>query len=236
MSECKAQLKDLQDATTAATAHPEASSQAKRHRRHRHRSRHRLQSSPRLPPQPYNAAPAPPNVELAAKAAAAAAGNQSATGKPESRTQQQKQAVNTIEDYILGARNARRAKDALSSLRQLHMVEQELDAIRKQYNRQLSDMQLSFVADKSGNLRLAFNRDNAPFLAYQDVLQKLLFKLDEIPSHGDEVVRAKRKAVVVKIQDTLDALDQFAADQESEITGSSATEGVLADESSNGDF
>ncbi|KAJ1913648.1 hypothetical protein LPJ71_002472, partial [Coemansia sp. S17] len=89
---------------------------------------------------------------------------------------------------------------------------------------------LSFVADKSGNLKLAYNQDNKPFLMYQDVLQNLLYKLDEVSSKGDEIVRAKRKAVVVKIQDTLDALDRFAADQESELTESGS---ALADESSN---
>ncbi|KAJ2039420.1 hypothetical protein GGI03_006924, partial [Coemansia sp. RSA 2337] len=72
--------------------------------------------------------------------------------------------------------------------------------------------------------------DNKPFLMYQDVLQKLLYKLDEVSSKGEEIVRAKRKAVVVKIQNTLDALDRFAADQESELTESGS---ALADESSN---
>ncbi|KAJ2019448.1 hypothetical protein GGI06_002531, partial [Coemansia sp. S85] len=144
--------------------------------------------------------------------------------------QKQKRAVNTIEDYIMGARNARKAEAAMTSLRKLHAIEKELDAIREQYNRQIHDTQLSFVADKSGNLRLAYNQDNKPFLMYQDVLQKLLYKLDEVPSGGDEIVRAKRKAVVVKIQDTLDALDQLQADQESELTESGS---ALADESSN---
>ncbi|KAJ2435941.1 hypothetical protein GGF42_008974 [Coemansia sp. RSA 2424] len=148
-------------------------------------------------------------------------------------------AVNTIEDYILGVRNARKkeAAAAMDSLRQLHAIELELDAIRMQYNQQVQDTQLSFVADKSGGLRLAYNGDNKPFLIYQDVLQRLLARLDAIPSHGDEVVRAKRKAVVVKIQHTLDALDQFAADQESELSSSVNNEGSgeLADDSSNCD-
>ncbi|KAJ2643260.1 hypothetical protein GGF44_001255, partial [Coemansia sp. RSA 1694] len=170
---------------------------------------------------------------------AAAGGDRPQTGPESEASTAQKQAVNTIEDYILGVRNARKkeAAAAMDSLRQLHAIELELDAIRMQYNQQVQDTQLSFVADKSGGLRLAYNGDNKPFLMYQDVLQRLLARLDAIPSHGDEVVRAKRKTVVVKIQHTLDALDQFAADQESELSSSVNNEGSgeLADDSSNCD-
>ncbi|KAJ2065475.1 hypothetical protein GGI17_000288 [Coemansia sp. S146] len=214
MNECKAQLKELKD-TTAATQPQGKRRQRRRHHRPRHRAHHhddkpQVDESMFFPAESVAADMAVPEQVEAAAA--------------------QKQAVNTIEDYILGARNARKAQAAMSSLRQLHDIELELDAIREQYNRQLHDTQLSFVADKSGNLKLAFNQGNKPFLMYQDVLQKLLYKLDEVPSGGDEIVRAKRKAVVVKIQDTLDALDRFAADQESELTESGS---ALADESSN---
>ncbi|KAJ2757189.1 hypothetical protein GGI19_000239 [Coemansia pectinata] len=213
MNECKAQLKELKD-TTAATQ-PQGKRRQRRHHRPRHRARHHDDK---------------PQVDESVFFPAESVAADMAVPEQAEATAAQKQAVNTIEDYILGARNARKAQAAMSSLRQLHDIELELDAIREQYNRQLHDTQLSFVADKSGNLKLAFNQGNKPFLMYQDVLQKLLYKLDEVPSGGDEIVRAKRKAVVVKIQDTLEALDRFAADQESELTESGS---ALADESSN---
>ncbi|KAJ2491897.1 hypothetical protein IWW37_001869 [Coemansia sp. RSA 2050] len=210
LNDCKAHLKDLKETTTAQ---PSFDTRGKRrHRRHRSRRHARRQEDKPLDETPL------PAVEVVSEQAGA------------TTAQKQKQAVNTIEDYIMGVRNARKAQAAMTSLRKLHAIEKELDAIREQYNRQIHDTQLSFVADKSGNLRLAYNQDNKPFLMYQDVLQKLLYKLDEVPSGGDEIVRAKRKAVVVKIQDTLDALDQLQADQESELTESGS---ALADESSN---
>ncbi|KAJ2840865.1 hypothetical protein FBU31_000006 [Coemansia sp. 'formosensis'] len=219
MSDCKAQLKDLKEAASTSQR-PSGAPTKRRQRRHRPRHRaHHHDEKQHLDESLFF----PPEV-VAADMAAAPEQDQATTA------QKQKQAVNTIEDYILGVRSARKAQAAMASLRQLHAIELELDAIREQYNRQLHDTQLSFVADKSGNLKLAYNQDNKPFLMYQDVLQRLLCKLDEVPSGGDEIVRAKRKAVVVKIQNTLDALDQFAADQESEATESGS---ALADESSN---
>ncbi|KAJ1670011.1 hypothetical protein GGF38_001824, partial [Coemansia sp. RSA 25] len=225
MSDCKAQLRELQETNTTAAAggdRPQTGPGKRRHRRSRQRSRHRTRQ----------------HDETAAASTTEAAAMAPPLAESETSTAQ-KQAVNTIEDYILGVRNARKkeAAAAMDSLRQLHAIELELDAIRMQYNQQVQDTQLSFVADKSGGLRLAYNGDNKPFLMYQDVLQRLLARLDAIPSHGDEVVRAKRKTVVVKIQHTLDALDQFAADQESELSSSVNNEGSgeLADDSSNCD-
>ncbi|KAJ2066086.1 hypothetical protein GGI08_002042 [Coemansia sp. S2] len=212
MNDCKAQLKELKDTTTSQT-------QGKRRQR-RHRSRHRAHHRHHEEKPQVDESVFFPTESVAADMAVS----------EQAETTAKKQAVNTIEDYIMGARNARKAQAAMSSLRQLHNIELELDAIREQYNQQLRDTQLSFVADKSGNLKLAYNQDNKPFLMYQDVLQKLLYKLDEVSSKGEEIVRAKRKAVVVKIQNTLDALDRFAADQESELTESGS---ALADESSN---
>ncbi|KAJ2760916.1 hypothetical protein H4S06_001481, partial [Coemansia sp. BCRC 34490] len=129
--------------------------------------------------------------------------------------------------------HAQKVRDSLSQLRE---ISRALDGVREDYNKRLRDTQLSFVADSEGHLRLAYNRGNSAFHEYQETLQKLLFRLDEISSHGDVGVRDKRKAVVRKIQNTLDALDQFAADQESELSESSPYEfSSWADESSNAD-
>ncbi|KAJ2157585.1 hypothetical protein GGF46_004403 [Coemansia sp. RSA 552] len=146
-----------------------------------------------------------------------------------------------LEDFILGtkAKKAETSAEARQSMAVLKEIEDELDEVRRSYSRQLSDTQLSFVADKNGDLRLAYNQGNAPFHMYQETLQKLLFKLDEVPSYGDDCVRAKRRAIVCKIQAILNSLDQLAADQESELSGSSssgALEAALADESSNAEY
>ncbi|KAJ2767832.1 hypothetical protein IWQ57_003793, partial [Coemansia nantahalensis] len=135
-----------------------------------------------------------------------------------------KQAALPLDETILGPKDEERNAAAQQALQQLRQIERELDQVRRNYSRQVSDTQLSFVADKNGGLRLAYNRGNSAFREYQEVLQRLLLSLDAIPSHGDEAVRAKRKAVVRKIQAILDALDQLVVDQESEISESTPTE------------
>ncbi|KAJ2385855.1 hypothetical protein H4S02_004131 [Coemansia sp. RSA 2611] len=120
-----------------------------------------------------------------------------------------------LEETILGA-PAQPAPEVQASLDELQQIERELDGMRRDYSRRLGDTQLSFVADKGGNLRLAYTRGNAEFHAYQELLQRLLLRLDAVPSHGDERVRGRRRAIVRKVQAVVDALDRFAADQESE--------------------
>ncbi|KAJ2825916.1 hypothetical protein IWW50_002624 [Coemansia erecta] len=136
--------------------------------------------------------------------------------------QRQKSAASAIEDVIMGASARRNSKEICESVDALRAVEKELDVVCRDYSQQLNDTQLSFVADKDGNLRLAYNRCNAVFHAYQDILQQLLLRLDSIPSYGDVAVRAKCKSIVKKIQTILDSLDQFAVDQESEFSESSS--------------
>ncbi|KAJ1939878.1 hypothetical protein EC988_007191, partial [Linderina pennispora] len=150
----------------------------------------------------------------------------------ESEEDKQRRAVRTIEDYILGERSKRQAQEVVASLRALRSIEKEVDKARIDYNRRLHNTQLSFVADKDGSLKLAHNKTNFVFHEYQEVLERQLLKLDEVPSFGDETVRHKRKTIVRKIQAVLDALDQFALDQESEVSEASA----MADVSSNSDF
>ncbi|KAI9467749.1 hypothetical protein LPJ78_001720 [Coemansia sp. RSA 989] len=147
------------------------------------------------------------------------------------------QPANTIEDYILGTTNEQANNSAIrESMKQLQEIERELDQVRRDYSQQLSDTQLSFVADKNGNLRLAYNRGNAVFHAYQEILQKQLLRLDAIASYGDQQVRSKRRSIVKKIQAIVDSLDQFAADQESSTDISELTpDDVMADVSSNAD-
>ncbi|KAJ2502494.1 hypothetical protein GGH96_001023 [Coemansia sp. RSA 1972] len=133
--------------------------------------------------------------------------NLQATSKPKQQ--------DTIEDVILGPSEL--SAEARKSLERVQEIERQVDTMRRDYSQQLRDTQLSFVADNNGNLRLAYNRDNSVFHAYHEKLQQLVLQLDAVPSHGSRVVRARRKAVVKKVQAILDSLDEFAALQEQQI-------------------
>ncbi|KAJ2081255.1 hypothetical protein H4R24_002474 [Coemansia sp. RSA 988] len=201
LDDCKCQLRDMKEATTK--------DERSARRRHRHRRHNRKQS------------------KRAKKAAEKEQQQHYAPDVPEK--QKERQGVKTIEDHVLGAKNRRATKQVRESLSKLHQLELELDQIRKDYSSRVNDTQLSFVADKNGNLRLAYNGDNYAFHAYQDTLQRLLLKLDTIPSYNDEVIRAKRRSIVIKIQDILDALDRLASDQESELSASSPGDEIMSD-------
>ncbi|KAJ1965102.1 hypothetical protein GGI12_000986 [Dipsacomyces acuminosporus] len=213
LNKCKRQLSDLQEASIKPEC--EAAHRLRRNRSRRRRHNRRVQQQ---------RSSSKPSAALEASAPA------------ETDEERQKRAVHTIEAFILGLKSKRNAVSVVESLRALKSIEQDLDKVRNDYNRRLRNTQLSFVADKEGNLRLAHNRANFTFHEYQEVLQRLLFKLDEVPSYSDETVRYKRKSIVRKIQNTLDALDQFAFEQESELSESSAYDGTLGDESSNADW
>ncbi|KAG8909277.1 hypothetical protein FRC02_007907 [Tulasnella sp. 418] len=55
---------------------------------------------------------------------------------------------------------------------------------------------------------LLHNSSNAPFIRYENDLTKLLTKLDEIESHGDEHLREMRKWLVDAIEWELEELDR----------------------------
>ncbi|KAI5475525.1 bcl-2 associated athanogene 3-like protein [Pseudohyphozyma bogoriensis] len=65
----------------------------------------------------------------------------------------------------------------------------------------------------SGTPKLAFVPTNAPFLAYEDALVKLLTEIDGIQSEGDLVVRDTRKALVRRVEGELGALDRMRSEQ-----------------------
>ncbi|KAL8276745.1 hypothetical protein RQP46_010854 [Phenoliferia psychrophenolica] len=55
--------------------------------------------------------------------------------------------------------------------------------------------------------KLAFTPSNAPVLAHEDALVKLLTQLDGVESDGDDVVRAERKRLVKEVDAELERLD-----------------------------
>ncbi|KAJ1939934.1 hypothetical protein GGF37_004194 [Kickxella alabastrina] len=228
MDSCKSQLRNLQDATKNPDG--EAARHRRRHRRHRHNRRLRRSRSRRAQ------GPSKDNIPVSSPDQTQAPAPAPKVQPEDSEQERQKRAVNTMENYILGQRNMRKAHKILESLRTLRHIDDDLEKVRQDYNWRLRNLQLSFVSDNKGNLKLAYNSSNKDFHEYQEVLQRLLIKLDSVESFGNDAVRSKRKNVVKKIQATLDALDRFVADQESEVSESSVTEDSLADESSNGDW
>ncbi|KAJ1892370.1 hypothetical protein LPJ81_005571 [Coemansia sp. IMI 209127] len=214
LNTCKCQLKDMQAATAGAA---EPSETTRRSRKHRRGRRHK-------------------SVVTQQEEAVAGKGRK----RHHLDTDHQQEARKTRESAAINEASKPEAEDEervnriTKSLGKLHEIGKELDAVREDYNQRLRDTQLSFVADKNGHLKLAYNRSNSTFHEYQESLQRLLLRLDEIMSYGDLAIRDKRKAIVKKIQNTLDTLDQFAADQESELSESSPYDiSSWADESSN---
>ncbi|KAI7822469.1 hypothetical protein BX661DRAFT_173037 [Kickxella alabastrina] len=228
MDSCKSQLRNLQDATKNPDS--EAARHRRRHRRHRHNRRLRRSRSRRAQ------GPSKDNIPVSSPDQTQAPAPAPKVQPEDSEQERQKRAVNTMENYIMGQRNMRKAHKIFESLRTLRHIDNDLEKVRQDYNWRLRNLQLSFVSDNKGNLKLAYNSSNKDFHEYQEVLQRLLIKLDSVESFGDDAVRSKRKNVVKKIQATLDALDRFVADQESEVSESSVAEDGLADESSNGDW
>lgn len=55
--------------------------------------------------------------------------------------------------------------------------------------------------------KLDFRANNAPLLAYEDEMVRMLTKLDEVQSEGDMVVRDARKKIVREVEEELERLD-----------------------------
>ena len=56
--------------------------------------------------------------------------------------------------------------------------------------------------------RLAFSPSNAPLLAYEDFLVRLLSKIDAVSSGGDRTIKRARKELVKAVNDELSQLDE----------------------------
>ncbi|KAG8932468.1 hypothetical protein FRC02_001092 [Tulasnella sp. 418] len=70
---------------------------------------------------------------------------------------------------------------------------------------------------------LVYNSNNAPFSKYENDLTRLLTKLDEVESNGDENIREVRKRLVRSVEAELDSLDKkkaelWEASKKSEVT------------------
>lgn len=100
---------------------------------------------------------------------------------------------------------------------------------------ELSALQSAFVPPPPGALtfqptnpsKLAFTAANAPVLAHEDALVKLLTKLDGVESDGDPVVRAERKRVVNAVDHELERLDALKKAEQERAAGRGQKEDEL---------
>lgn len=77
------------------------------------------------------------------------------------------------------------------------------------------------------NLKLAFTSNNAPFLAFEDALTRLLIELDGVESGGEEEIRNVRKHLVREIEAELEHLEGI---KKSEFLKLSTKNGVEREE------
>ncbi|KAJ4485542.1 hypothetical protein J3R30DRAFT_3440314 [Lentinula aciculospora] len=70
------------------------------------------------------------------------------------------------------------------------------------------DVSFASESDTPTLRKLAYTSRNHPIRSYEQALSKLLVQLDEIESHGNADVRLSRKAVVARVEDALEELEQ----------------------------
>ncbi|KAJ2828225.1 hypothetical protein IWW50_001495 [Coemansia erecta] len=70
----------------------------------------------------------------------------------------------------MGVSAMRNTKKICESVDALRAIKKKPDVGRRDYSQQPNDTRLSFVADKNGNLRLAYNQGNAVFHGYQEIM------------------------------------------------------------------
>jgi hypothetical protein len=77
---------------------------------------------------------------------------------------------------------------------------------------------------------LAFTSLNAPLLAYEDFLVRLLSQIDAVESHGDEDVRRARKELVRRVEGELRRLDETKEREWERQSSASGSESSSASE------
>jgi hypothetical protein len=103
--------------------------------------------------------------------------------------EEQDDAAYVITDFVRRYTAVIKAKNIVASLRKLN-----------QLHRDLSALITSFQANMSGYRHM---------LLFNDSVEKLIFKLDEIQHYRSAFVRAKRKSIVKDAQDALKVSDQL---------------------------
>ena len=74
--------------------------------------------------------------------------------------------------------------------------------------------------------KLEYDKNNAPFHAYDEALTKLLIELDGIDSCGEEEIRLKRKGLVLEVERELERLDGVRKEEyKKQLAGGKREEG-----------
>eukprot|EP00045_Choanoeca_perplexa_P013676 m.155643 g.155643 ORF g.155643 m.155643 type:complete len:340 (-) comp16422_c0_seq5:4203-5222(-) len=103
--------------------------------------------------------------------------------------EEQDDAAYVITDFVRRYIAVRKAKNIINSLRRL-----------KQLHRQLDELVENFQTNMRGYRNM---------LLFNDQVEKLIFKLDEVQHYRNNFVRAKRKSIVNDAQDALKISDQL---------------------------
>ncbi|KAI7905629.1 uncharacterized protein BX663DRAFT_500386 [Cokeromyces recurvatus] len=102
----------------------------------------------------------------------------------------------------------------LSKFEMLGQIEQELDEIRQKHEDHILQASLDFSPSEINRPHSpvtlnASTLENREFLGYEDMIMKLLLKLDTIESEGDEEIRNERKSLVKRAESMLERLDEY---------------------------
>lgn len=90
------------------------------------------------------------------------------------------------------------------SLEQLSTLSTKLSELISSFKLTKLDFQPTSTSD---SIKLAFTSQNAPFLAFEDSLTRLLIELDGVESGGNEIIRNGRKKLVKEIENELSKLE-----------------------------
>ncbi|CAG8547535.1 5879_t:CDS:2 [Ambispora leptoticha] len=120
-----------------------------------------------------------------------------------------KEAAKRIVRFIRHHRANSITRHILRKLRELRIIEQQLGNLDKQ---SISSLTLSFD-DEHGKQVLPNTPDNKRFIGYEEAILKILDQLDRIDSNGLEVIRERRKHIVMIAQKMLGELDLIKNEQ-----------------------
>eukprot|EP00127_Corallochytrium_limacisporum_P004916 Clim_evm60s191 gene=Clim_evmTU60s191 len=144
----------------------------------------------------------------------------------QSRLQQDREvmAIDIIEQWLLSIVKRKRALLAKKSLQTIHKIRDDLCMLRGQY-------EMGLLGRGRNEKGVSKN-----LLWYEELLTKKLVALDSIETHGNDVVRSKRKRVVKYIQKELARIDEMKnLPFSSEESDSSSDDGIEKMDINDGD-
>lgn len=119
--------------------------------------------------------------------------------KPQANSRRPKP-IKTLEEEALELK--------LKRLESLKLLQNKFNSLQINFKEpNYLDFQPNNNIDDLDNLKLAFTSNNAPFLAFEDSLTRLLIELDGVESGGEEEIRNSRKHLVREIEAELEHLE-----------------------------